>query len=219
MEIKSSTSLMAEILRSLRVEMNGAVVGAMEDRGLIYQLNYGVSLPTIRNIAKRYAPNHKLAKLLYQQQIRELQIAAIYIAEPNLVTAETAQFWVKGVTNNEIAENIGSALIGDSINCEEVVEVWLRSDNSDILYSALIALSKAIKQGCISEVSKYIEVCGEMAKNSNKSVWRGVELLLVAIATQSTENRELVTTLLKQITTSELNSAQYLCEEVSWQIV
>ena len=209
---------MAEILRELRVEMNGAVVGAMEDRGLIYPLNYGVSLPTIRNIAKKYAPNHKLAKLLYQQQIRELQIAAIYIADPNCITDEESAFWMKGISNSEIAENVGTNLIGNSNNCQAIVDVWIKSDSSNVIYSALIALSRAIKNGAVVEAIAYIQVCKELSLSSETILWRGVELVLVAIAKQDEYSNKIVTDTIQEMLTLKLNAAQYLNDEVLWQL-
>lgn len=63
------TALMIRLLKRLKVEMNGAVTGAMQERGIVYPLNYGVSVPTIRGIAREYGPSHSLALLLYRQQV------------------------------------------------------------------------------------------------------------------------------------------------------
>ena len=49
-------ALMIRLLKRLKVEMNGAVTGAMQERGIVYPLNYGVSVPTIRGIAREYGP-------------------------------------------------------------------------------------------------------------------------------------------------------------------
>ena len=35
------TALMIRLLKRLKVEMNGAVTGAMQERGIVYPLNYG----------------------------------------------------------------------------------------------------------------------------------------------------------------------------------
>ncbi len=209
---------MAELLRELRVEMNGAVVGAMEDRGLIYPLNYGVSLPTIRSIVKKYAPNHKLAKLLYQQQIRELQLAAIYVADPDSITVENSSFWEKGVVNNEIAESIGAVLIGSSVNCQEVADLWRVSDSSNVVYAALIALSKAIKVGTVENSIQYIQKSKELAASSHPIIWRGVELILVAIAKQDETSKETIVALLNEMVVLKLKGSEYLSDEVSWQL-
>ena len=218
MEAKSSTLLMADMLRELRVEMNGAVVGAMEDRGLKYPLNYGVSLPTIRNIAKKYSPNHKLAKLLFQQQIRELQLAAIYVADPNSIEVEASSFWSKGVVNSELAESVGSALIGRSVNCQELVDLWIDSDSVTVVYSALIALSVGIRGGGVESPVQYIEKCKELAASSESILWRGVELVLVAIAKHDEQSLKCVVDLLNEIIISKLSASQYLNDEVTWQL-
>lgn len=218
MESRSNTSIMADILRELRVEMNGAVVGAMEERGLKYPLNYGVSLPTIRTIAKRYAPNYRAAKLLYQQQVRELQLAAIYMAGVESLTATEATFWRDGIVNNELAENIGSKLIGECINCEDILALWIASDRPLVVYSALIAIAKAIKIGTINNSVKYIEQCKSIALCSDPNLWRGLELVLVTIAKQSESNKSLITILLDDIYELNSNAAQYLNDEVLWQI-
>ncbi len=47
-----------EILSRLISQKNGAVVESMTDKGIIYKVSYGVSLPTIKKIAEEYAPDH-----------------------------------------------------------------------------------------------------------------------------------------------------------------
>ena len=78
----NATSKMVALLGELRREMNGAVVDSMREKGIEYALSYGVSIPTIRALARQYAPDDELARLLYQQQVRELQLAALTIASP-----------------------------------------------------------------------------------------------------------------------------------------
>lgn len=76
------TSRMVELLGRLRREMNGAVADSMRVRGRPYGLNYGVSLPTIRAIARSCPPDHAFARYLFLQDVRELRLAALTLAEP-----------------------------------------------------------------------------------------------------------------------------------------
>ena len=75
------TSKMISLLGKMRKQMNGAVADSMFYYGNDYGLNYGVSLPTIRSIAKEEAQNHDFALYLLRQQVRELKLAAL----PNLL--------------------------------------------------------------------------------------------------------------------------------------
>ena len=104
------TQRMIGLLRRLKVEMNGAVVDAMRSRGLDYPLSYGVSVPTIREIAKAYAPAHAFALFLFRQQVRELKLAAAFIDDPSEVTAAQMREWADGLTNTELVEQVVSAL-------------------------------------------------------------------------------------------------------------
>lgn len=79
-----NTSLMISLLGALRREMNGAVADAMHYYGKRYGLNYGVSLPTIRTIASEQPTNNSLALYLYKQDVRELRLAALHIADRSM---------------------------------------------------------------------------------------------------------------------------------------
>lgn len=134
----NATSKMVALLGELRREMNGAVVDSMREKGIEYALSYGVSIPTIRSLARQYAPDDELARLLYQQQVRELQLAALSIASPESVTTEELAFWAKAVTTVEMAENVATVLIARSSVAEEAVREWLISENALLRYAAML---------------------------------------------------------------------------------
>ena len=48
----NATSRMVALLGELRREMNGAVVDSMREKGIEYALSYGVSIPTVRALAR-----------------------------------------------------------------------------------------------------------------------------------------------------------------------
>ena len=110
----NATSKMVALLGELRREMNGAVVDSMREKGIEYALSYGVSIPTIRALARQYAPDDELARLLYQQQVRELQLAALSIASPESVTEEELPFWAKAVTTSNPTGTSLKAFVSDS---------------------------------------------------------------------------------------------------------
>lgn len=134
----NATSKMVALLGELRREMNGAVVDSMREKGIEYALSYGVSIPTIRALARQYAPDDELARLLYQQQVRELQLAALSIASPENVTEEELPFWAKAVTTVEMAENVATVLISRTSVAEIAVREWLKVENGLLHYAAML---------------------------------------------------------------------------------
>ena len=84
----SHTERMIALLGAMRREMNGEVSETMTDRGVSYGLNYGVSIPSVREIARRETADHAFAKYLYGQQVRELRLAACHLADPAMRSEE-----------------------------------------------------------------------------------------------------------------------------------
>ena len=91
------TSRMAALLGRFRRERNGVVADTMQYRGKAYGLNYGVSLPTIRAVARAERPDSDFARFLYRQDVRELKLAAFWIADPVQVTYPESNLVAQGV--------------------------------------------------------------------------------------------------------------------------
>ena len=85
-----------ELLLALRREMNGAVAGSMRDGGIEYGLNFGVSVPTIRSVASRYAGDDELASEVWKSGVRELRLAGLFIATPELLAEEAWSGYLRG---------------------------------------------------------------------------------------------------------------------------
>ena len=120
------TALMIRLLKRLKVEMNGAVTGAMQERGIVYPLNYGVSVPTIRGIAREYGPSHSLALLLYRQQVRELKLSALF----------------RDFTHSEIVELTVMYLFSRSAAAVDLIGEWLSADDVFLRYAGVMMLMR-----------------------------------------------------------------------------
>ena len=136
------TSRMVALLGELRRERNGAVADAMCLCGKPYGLNYGVSLPTLRRIARAETPDHDFARYLYVQDVRELRLAALYIAQPERVTMDEAAFWAAGIINSEVAEEASFVLLSRVGVLPELFRSWITA--SPLLqYAALLAAARS----------------------------------------------------------------------------
>jgi len=93
-----------EILSKIKPLQNGEVVNSMQKRGVDYKVNFGVSIPLLREMASNYEKNHLLALKLWNKQWRETMILATLLEEPGEVTDNQIDFWVKSFQSVEIAE-------------------------------------------------------------------------------------------------------------------
>lgn len=121
----NTTQKVIEIFAKLKVEMNGAVTEAMQERGVSYGLNYGVSAITVKRAVKDYAPDHSLALALWRQQIREMKLAAIFVDNPQEVTAHQMEQWIDESKTIELAGQCAAQLFWRSPDAAQVVESWI----------------------------------------------------------------------------------------------
>lgn len=93
-----------QLRTQLRLAMNGVVSTSMREKGLNYKLNFGVSLPKIKEIAAAYSKDASFAEVLWKQDVREMKILATMLYPVEDFTPEKAEQWACQTTNQEIAE-------------------------------------------------------------------------------------------------------------------
>lgn len=138
----NETTRMTALLAAFRRERNGAVADAMRPFGVSCGLNYGVSLPTVRSIARNETPNHSFARYLWMQDVRELRLSALHLAEPARISPEEFSFWGAGIVNDELAEEAAFALLYRIELFPKLFEDWLSGDEPLLRYAALMAAAR-----------------------------------------------------------------------------
>lgn len=99
-----------QILSLIKLSKSGEVSDMMKQKGIHYKLNWGVSIIDLRDIAKRFEPEHLLALKLWNKEWRETMILATLLDEPKRVTEEQMDFRTKNFENTEIAEQASANL-------------------------------------------------------------------------------------------------------------
>ena len=196
----------------MRKQMNGAVADAMFYYGENYGLNYGVSLPTVREIAQAEGHDHALAEYLFKQQVRELKLAAFHIADPTLINASNSALWANGITNSELAEEAAFALLRHSPAVMEIVAEWLRSESEWVVYTAMMAAarSNAISTAEIESVTDIVSRYPD-----SRPIAQGCVAMLAA-AYLNTELQGAVKSTIEAL--SNCAAADYIREEMSWRM-
>ncbi|MDD3107942.1 MAG: DNA alkylation repair protein [Alistipes sp.] len=142
---QTPTLRMIQLLRRIKKEMNGAVTEAMEQRGIHYPCNYGVSIPTLQAIARPYGPDHALAQLLYRQQVRELQLAALFIEDPKQITRDQMREWAKEFTQAELVEQTIYHLFRHTPEALEMAQEWIASPTEMLRYAGTLTVASTLK--------------------------------------------------------------------------
>ena len=191
--------------------MNGAVADSMYYSGKRYGLNYGVSIPTIRTIARQEPKDMALAKYLIEQQVRELQLAALHITPAEELTAEDAIEFEKHITNSEIAEEASFSVFGKCSCINELCERWIDSGDEQLIYCALLSAARNPLAAKPIIAAKLRQIISDGTSNI---VVQGAIVLLTAIA--NSPDKEIVSDLLK--TLPDTAASDKIREEVVWML-
>ena len=120
--------LVKEIKQSFRLMMDGAVAKSMRDKGLAYKLNWGATLPRLREKADTYGKNYDLAIALWKEDVRECKILATMIMPADKVLPEVIDIWMEQITSQEIAEQAVFNLFQYLPFAPEKAYKWMASD-------------------------------------------------------------------------------------------
>lgn len=93
-----------EIKQSFRLMMDGMIAKSMRDKGLEYKLNWGATLPRLREKADEIGKNYDLAIALWKENVRECKVLATMIMPAEHMLPEVADIWMEQTPNLEIAE-------------------------------------------------------------------------------------------------------------------
>lgn len=212
---------MIALLGAMRKQMNGAVADAMRYYGEKYGLNYGVSLPTLRQIANQEQPDHSLAQYLYKQQVRELRLAALHIAQPEKITSSETDFWAEGVINSEVAEEMAFAMLSKAAEAKAIIDKWSDSDDELLIYTALMAASRNTENISKELILKIESIAAHY--NSSRIIAQGIVALLVAANNAGDEKSIIASTITKIkelaiVLQSGFSTIHYIAEELEWRI-
>lgn len=96
--------LFQEILEKIKALKNGITAASMVKRGMVYRVNFGASIVSLQNLAAGYPKNHLLAFKLWNKQWRESMIMSTLLEQPEKVSQNQLDFWVKNLPTIELAE-------------------------------------------------------------------------------------------------------------------
>jgi len=125
MDIQSQVK---EIKQSFRLMMDGAVAQSMRSKGVDYKLNWGATLPRLREKADEIGKNYNLAIALWKENVRECKILATMIMPADTVLPEVIDIWMEQVPTQEIAEQAAFNLFQYLPYAPEKAYTWMASD-------------------------------------------------------------------------------------------
>jgi hypothetical protein len=197
---------------------NGSVSGSMNQMGMGYGLNYGVQIPLLKQLVQHTQPNNALAFLLWNQSIRESKIMATYLFEPkNLDNMQLASI-IKGIHNNELAEQMARNCLWQLPQLNLVVQqlgqwpVWGQ-------YSVILAVPGYVgskKMGQTEAATLIHEIISQFGASSDIVLNRALQILFQKLYQCFCGNNAIVYQYIKQLSTSNNLTVKSAAQHFLW---
>lgn len=188
-----------EIKQSFRQLMDGATAQSMRDKGVAYKLNWGASIPMLREKAEELKAStinlqpstlYQLSIALWKENVRECKILATMLMPADQVLPEVIDIWMEQMLSQEMAEQASFNLFQYLPFAPAKAYEWMASDKELYQLCGFLVLTRLFMNGQepndrgINEYIDQLEVALQgpslaVRKAAMQSVQRFAELGLV----------------------------------------
>lgn len=208
----------SDIRQKLMLSMNGIVTEQMENKGIRYKKNYGVSIPRIKEIAKEYEKNTDLADRLWMMDIRETKILSTLLQPLESFSIEKSISRIGQINQMELVEQICMNLL---CKLPYALELSFLCINSDKLWSQItgfVLSARIYNQYSTEEAIKFIDKAFVLANTEEFLLYKSIAVSLSRLCRTGSTITDYL--LFKLDETKALNplSIQYIGNELKQEI-
>ena len=136
-----------EIKRSFRLMMDGVASQSIRDKGLNYHVNWGASVPMLKQKAAELGKDYDLAIALWKENVRECKILATMIMPADRILPEVVDIWMEQTPSQEIAEMASFNLYQHLPFAAEKAYQWIASPDDIRQLCGFHVLSRLFGRG------------------------------------------------------------------------
>lgn len=120
---------------------NAENVAGMARFGINPQGTLGISIPTLRTLAKQIGKNHILAGELWTSGVHEARILAAFIDDPKQVTAIQMDTWAAGFDSWDVCDQVCCNLFDRTPLAWEKAVVWSERNEEFVKRAAFVLIA------------------------------------------------------------------------------
>ena len=208
--------MLNKIISELETLKNDKSVEGMKRFGIVTKHAYGVSVPELRKIAKKIGKNHELALKLWEIDYRETRILASMIDEPDKVTEEQMEDWVKDFDNWEICDQVCQNLFVYSKYAVKKAIEWSEREEEFIKragFTLMAVLAVKDKKAEDSLFEKFFPIIKREAVDERNFVKKAVNWALRQIGKRNLELNRRAIEVASEIIKMDFPSAKWIARD------
>ena len=206
-----------EVLAELRRRANGKVLSGMGRFGIKGKHMLGVSIPEIRQIAKKAGKDHTLAAGLWRSGIHEARILACMIDEPARVTEAQMERWAAGFDSWDLCDQCCGSLFDKTRYAYSKAMEW-SGDRREFVkragYSIMASLAVHDKMADDSEFTAFLPFIKMGATDGRNFVRKGVSWALRQIGKRNSRLRIMAIRTAEEIKDMDSGSSGWIASDV-----
>lgn len=152
--------------------------------GIVAPKVYGVSMTTMRTLAKNLGKNHELALALWDTGWHEARILSAFVDEPAHVTTRQMDAWARDFDNWAICDTICFHLFDKSPNAWQKIESWTKKKDEFVKragFALLAAVAAHDKKAPDAAFAKSLAIIEREAADDRNFVKKGASWALRTI--------------------------------------
>ncbi|MEK7713647.1 MAG: DNA alkylation repair protein, partial [Deltaproteobacteria bacterium] len=205
-----------QIIKKLKSLKNPENVAGMARFGINPNNTYGVSIPTLRKMAKETGKDHSLAQELWASRIHEARILAGFVDDPKLVTAEQMENWVKDFDSWDICDQVCSNLFDRTPVAHKKAIEWSSREEEFVKRAGFVlmaALSVHDKRAVDDEFLIFLPIIKREATDERNYVKKAVNWALRQIGKRNSTLNKRAIEAAKEIQKLGSKSARWIASD------
>lgn len=185
--------------------------------GINTEKRLGVQIPELRQLAKETGKNHQIALELWQTGIAEARILAAMTDEPEKVTEQQMENWVKDINSWDIDDQITMNLFEKTPLSWKKITDWSQRPEEFVrrtAYSLLACLAWHNKTATDQQFTQLFPVIASGATDERKSIQKAISWALRTIGKRNPQLNLAAIQLAQEIQQTNTKPARWIANDV-----
>ncbi len=205
-----------QIIADLKLHANAQAVEGMARFGIRPAQALGISIPTLRKMAKEIGRNQALAVALWDSGIHETRILASMIAEPQIVSTELMEEWVNDFDSWDVCDQVCGNLFDKTPYAYQKATEWCQQEKEFVRRAGFVMMAELAvhdKQAHDEAFMQFFPLIKHYADDKRNFVKKAVNWALRQIGKRNSHLRALALECVYEIQHMDSKTAQWVAKD------
>ena len=146
-----------DVLERLKGKARPDQLEGMARYGMAVEQRLGVSVPDLRKLSKELGKDHELALSLWKTGIAEARIVAAMIGDPQKLTEEQMEDWVKDINSWDVCDQVCMNLFEKSPLAWKKIHDWSNRQEEFVKRTAFSLIACIVWHDKKADDAKFME--------------------------------------------------------------